>query len=88
MSPRRRFRAGWRKSMAAGTPALEVNLAMRGVVVPPGRHEVRFAYRPTSVYLGALLLAIALASAAALRVVDRRLMSPDKAASCSAGNSV
>ena len=41
----------------------QVNLAMRGVAVPAGSHEVRFVYRPASVYAGAGLTALGLLSA-------------------------
>ncbi len=52
----------------------EVNLAMRGVAVPAGLHEVRYLFRPTSVYLGAILTALGILSACflALRGVDDR----------------
>jgi uncharacterized membrane protein YfhO len=47
---------GWYASVD-GKPAQihEVDFSMRGVVVAKGKHEVRFRYRPWSVYLGALL---------------------------------
>jgi Bacterial membrane protein YfhO len=41
----------------------QVNLAMRGVAVPAGSHEVRFVYGPASVYTGAALTALGLLSA-------------------------
>jgi hypothetical protein len=37
------------------TPIYEVNLAMRGILVPAGRHYLKFRYRPLPVYLGAAL---------------------------------
>jgi hypothetical protein len=51
---------GW-KAFVDGqeTPILVANYAFRGVVLPPGRHTVRFEYRPASVWLG---LAVSLAS--------------------------
>ena len=47
---------GW-KVEVDGKPAkiYEVNLAMRGVFVPQGRHEVEYRYRPASVYAGAAM---------------------------------
>ena len=47
---------GW-KATVDGKPISihEVNMAMRGVVVPVGQHEVVMKFRPASVYLGAFL---------------------------------
>jgi hypothetical protein len=50
------FYPGWRASIdGRAAPIHEVNSGMRGVVVPAGSHEVRFYFRPLSVYLGAAL---------------------------------
>ena len=50
------FFPGW-KAEVDGNPAdlVEVNGAMRGVVVPAGEHTITMKYRPVSVYLGAFL---------------------------------
>jgi uncharacterized membrane protein YfhO len=49
-----------------------VNLAMRGVAVPAGNHEVRYVFRPKSVYLGAILSALGILSAAFIAFPRRR----------------
>lgn len=61
---------GWRAYLD-GEPVetLRVNYNLRGVVVPPGAHEVRFYYRPKSVMLGLL---VSLLAAAGLVVWWRR----------------
>jgi hypothetical protein len=50
------FYPGWRATVD-GKPAQiqEVDFALRGVLVPKGHHDIRYRYRPWSVYLGALL---------------------------------
>ena len=58
---------GW--SARLGDAAAEmrrVNFAFRGVVLPPGTHEVTFTYAPRSVAWGAALSALGLVLAAAL----------------------
>jgi uncharacterized membrane protein YfhO len=35
----------------------KVNYMLRGVVVPPGKHEILFAFKPTVVRNGTLLMA-------------------------------
>ena len=47
---------GWKASVD-GRPVQihEVNMAMRGIVVPQGSHQIVMKYRPMSVYLGAFL---------------------------------
>ena len=59
---------GWRTEVdgANAAPSFPVNAWMRGVRVPPGRHEVVFLYRSRFLALGVLtsalsLLAVALA---------------------------
>ena len=54
------FYPGWTASVD-GTPSqiLRVDHAFRGVLVPPGRHRVRLAYRPASFRLGAAISAVA-----------------------------
>jgi len=57
---------GWRAEVdGRGVETLRVNYNQRGVVLPPGAHEVSFAYRPKSVLLG-LLISLATAAALAL----------------------
>jgi len=47
---------GW-QVLVDGQPAklYRANYAFRGVVVPPGKHVVRFEYRPRLFYFGLLL---------------------------------
>jgi hypothetical protein len=42
-------------------PVLRTNLTMRGVRLSPGRHSIRYLYRPTAFYAGAVLSAACLA---------------------------
>jgi hypothetical protein len=50
------FFPGWFATVDGGPAQIhEVNFAMRGVVVPKGKHEVMFRYRPRSVIAGAAL---------------------------------
>src|SRR5271165_104923 len=55
---------GW-KAFVDGKPVdiHEVNLAMRGVAVPAGKHEIRYVFRPAPVYAGAFLTALGILSA-------------------------
>ncbi|MDQ2945526.1 MAG: YfhO family protein [Acidobacteriota bacterium] len=67
------FYPGWRATVdGTPTPIQEVDMALRGVLVAKGRHEIRFDYRPWSVYLGALMTFFGVAGAIALAVFDRR----------------
>ena len=44
---------GWKAYVDdAAVPVWEVNYAFRGVELPPGKHTVRFAYRPTAALAG------------------------------------
>lgn len=58
------FYPGWNVTVD-GKPARvwEVNLTMRGVLVPKGAHEIEYRYRPGSVYAGAVLSAIGIVGA-------------------------
>ena len=63
------FFPGWKASVdGKPTEIHEVNLAMRGVVVPAGQHEIVMKYRPASVYLGAFLTFTGWLSAIALAI--------------------
>ena len=58
---------------ATGTTQIyEVDFSMRGVVVPAGEHEVKFRYRPWSVYVGALLTAAGVLFTAFIARWERR----------------
>lgn len=62
-------------------PALRVNYAFRGCIVPPGTHEIRFVYVPRLLYIGAVisgstLLALLTLSAADWRFAHRPPLSP------------
>ncbi len=50
------FYPGWRATVdGEPAPILATNHIFRGVVVPAGRHEIRFDYAPASVYWGAAI---------------------------------
>jgi len=55
---------GW-KAFVDGreTPVLRANLALRAIELQPGRHEVRFAYRPASFGYGMALSGLGLVAA-------------------------
>jgi hypothetical protein len=60
---------GWRAYVGdVETPIHRTNYLFRGVVVPPGRHVVRFEYRPQSVLAGALVSLFAVAALSGLMV--------------------
>ncbi|MHC4661349.1 MAG: hypothetical protein ACYS8W_06635 [Planctomycetota bacterium] len=47
------FWGGWRCSIDGDdVPIHRVNLMLRGIIVPPGKHEVVFTYNPLECYLG------------------------------------
>ncbi len=53
---------GWEVTIdGVATPLFRTNYVLRGVMVPAGRHVVRFAFRPRSLYLGASISAVAAA---------------------------
>ncbi|HJQ32328.1 MAG TPA: YfhO family protein [Pyrinomonadaceae bacterium] len=63
---------GWRAYLdGRSVGVLRVDYNLRGVYVPAGEHEVRFVYRPKSVYIG---LAVSLLAALALVLWWRRLL--------------
>jgi len=59
---------GW-YAYVDGKPAeiWKVNIAIRGVVVGPGKHTITMSYRPLSVYLGLVLTLVGLAVAIVLQ---------------------
>jgi hypothetical protein len=60
------FFPGWRAEVDRKPAKIyEVNGAMRGVVVPAGKHKVTMRYRPFSVYLGAGLTLLGVVAAMA-----------------------
>jgi hypothetical protein len=65
---------GWRATVD-GAPAhlYQTDFALRGVSVPPGRHVVRFEFRPRSLYYGAglSLLSLLLLAGCAYRCARR-----------------
>ncbi len=64
---------GW-SATVDGKPARihEAYASIRGVVVPKGRHRIEMRYRPLSVYLGGLMTACGLLTAAGLAWRARR----------------
>ncbi|HEV2763962.1 MAG TPA: YfhO family protein, partial [Pyrinomonadaceae bacterium] len=53
---------GWRAYVdGRAVETMRVNYNLRGVALPPGEHEVRFLYRPKSVYFGLLVSLLAAA---------------------------
>ena len=53
---------GWEVTIdGVATHVFRTNYVLRGVMVPAGRHVVRFAFRPRSLYLGASISAVAAA---------------------------
>ena len=73
------FFPGWQATVD-GKPAQihEVNLAMRGVVVPQGQHELVMRYRPASVYLGAFLTGVGWLGAIGLAVFGPKAREMDQ----------
>jgi len=68
---------GWRAYLdGRSVGVLRVNYAQRGVYVPAGEHEVRFVYRPKSVYFGLL---VSLLASAALVAWWLRLLPEERA---------
>jgi uncharacterized membrane protein YfhO len=64
---------GWRAYVdGVETPIYRANYLFRGVVVPPGQHTLVFAYRPTSVLMGAAISLLALVLLAGLLIASRR----------------
>ncbi len=65
---------GWQVTID-GEPAPLVQLfgGLTSVVVPPGRHEVQFAFRPKAFYLGAGISGLALVGGLGALVVDEVL---------------
>lgn len=56
------FYPGWRAEVdGRATPIRPANGAFRAVSVGPGRHEVRFSYRPASVLVGGAISIVAVA---------------------------
>jgi hypothetical protein len=64
------FYPGWTATID-GHPAdiIVANYVLRGVEVPPGKHRVRFAYRPNSVQYGIAVSLISIALWAGLAVL-------------------
>ncbi len=67
------FYPGWKAAVDGRAVNIQqVNIAMRGVLVPAGAHEVVFSYRPASVYAGAALTFSGILATFALVWYDRR----------------
>jgi hypothetical protein len=64
---------GWRASIdGEPVPILRGDHALRVVALPPGRHDVRFAFRPGSLAIGAIVSSASAAAALALCRPRRR----------------
>jgi hypothetical protein len=64
---------GWQATVdGVPTQIYRTNYLFRGVVVPAGRHTVTFAYRPSSVLIGAGISGLALAVASMILLAGRR----------------
>ena len=68
-----RYDPGWKVEID-GVPAevRRVNFGFRGVIVPPGAHEVRFVYRPIVARIGFGLSAFSLVALLGCAVLARR----------------
>ena len=64
---------GWKAQVdGVETPIVQAHGGLRAAVVPQGRHQLTFSYRPASVYAGAALSLLALLAAASAWLHDRR----------------
>jgi hypothetical protein len=64
---------GWEATVdGVAVPVYQANYLFRAVELPPGRHQVRFAFRPASLRAGVLTCLLALAVLAATRVWQPR----------------
>ena len=64
---------GWRATVdGRAAPIFPADVGFRAVAVPPGKHVVRFAYRPASLAYGLAILAVASAVAGLAVQRDRR----------------
>ncbi|MBV9745192.1 MAG: hypothetical protein JO099_15635 [Acidobacteriia bacterium] len=71
------FFPGWHAEIDGhAAPVLEVNEAMRGVVVPRGGHTLTLRYRPASAVAGGILTLIGLCGALAVCWVSQRRSRP------------
>jgi hypothetical protein len=66
------FYPGWKATVdQKPVKTYEVNSTMRGVFVPRGSHEVKYVYRPASVYAGAAMSAAGILGACLLAFFTR-----------------
>jgi len=64
---------GWKAELdGTEVPILKANLCMRAVVVPPGRHDLRFAFRPRSFTVALLITGASMVMFIAAVVVLRK----------------
>ena len=67
-----RWDAGWSATIdGESVDVLRVNHVLRGVVVPPGRHEIVYSFRPVTLSTGAALCLLALSALAACTILRR-----------------
>lgn len=74
-----RWDPGWRATLD-GEPVevLRINHVLRGVVVPPGRHEIVYSFRPVTLRVGSLLCLLALSALVASSILRRPAQSAAK----------
>lgn len=66
------FYPGWIATVdSKPAQVYEVNIAMRGVIVPQGSHDIEYRYAPATVRLGGLLTAIGVAGSCLIAVLAR-----------------
>ncbi len=64
---------GWKATIDGKAVAIdEVNLTMRGVLVPAGSHQIEFVYRPSRVFAAGGLTALGMIGACVIALTGRR----------------
>lgn len=75
------FYPGWQANIdETPTEILRANVALRGIIVPPGSHTIVMEFRPTTFYLGvtiSLLTALLVLVWAGIVLIKRRQHSPE-----------
>jgi hypothetical protein len=67
------FYPGWEATVdGQAVDVFKTNGFFRGIIVPPGHHEIVFSFRPLSVLVGSILCMVALIAYAAILLITRR----------------